>query len=164
SVFKLQFHGGVHFRATPEQHLVWFQFTNVQIECRRAGRSRKQDVPPGSLAICPAGLDCGAEADKSVGALLVAIEPGRFSVAAAESASLEAQLVERQSSQDEVLLNLARTLELESAGDYPNGALFWNDVAGRFVDALVARHSVEREVRARSMLDKNVLARTRDYI
>src|SRR5262245_32763941 len=85
SVFKLQFHGGVHFSATPQQHLIWFQLTNAQIECRRAGRSLKQDVPPGSLAICPAGLDCGAEADKSVGTLLVAIEPGRFSVAAAES-------------------------------------------------------------------------------
>src|SRR5262245_17419664 len=125
SVFKLQFRDGLYFSATPHQHLIWFQLTEVHIECRRSGRIIEQDVPAGSLAICPAGPDCGAEADDSVDALLVTIEPGRFSVAAADDASLDAQLIERLSGQDHALLGLARTLALESAGDYPNGPLFW---------------------------------------
>jgi AraC family transcriptional regulator len=164
SVFRMQFRNGVYFSATPQQHLIWFQLTGVHIECRRAGRIIEQDAPAGSLAICPAGADCGAEADDSLGVLLVAIEPGRFSVAAAEDASLDAQLVERLSGQDHALLGLAHSLALEAASNYPNGPLFWNDVASGFVDDLVARHSSECRGHARGMLGKDVLARVRDYV
>lgn len=164
SIFNMRFQDSVHFNATPQQHLVWFQLTDVAIECRRAGRNFKLDVPAGSLAICPAGIDCSAEADESVDALLVAVEPGRFAVAASEESSLEAQLAERLIGEDEPLLGLARTLADESAEGYPNGPLFWNDVASGFVDGLVARHSAPGEERPRGKLGKHALARLKDHI
>ena len=120
SVVGLRFRGGLHFSATPHQHLIWFA-SPVRFDCRIAGRTLAHEAPAGSLAICPAGSDCGADAEESVNALLVAIDPGRFALAAAEDSALEAHLNERLSGYDQVLLDLARTLALESAEGYPNG-------------------------------------------
>jgi AraC family transcriptional regulator len=74
------------------------------------------------------------------------------------------RLNERLSGFDRALLDLARTLALESADSYPNGALFWNEIASDFIGGLVARHTSELESRARGMLGEDVLRRLRDYI
>ena len=129
-----------------------------------AGRTLRHEAPAGSLAICPAGIDCAADAEECVDALLVAIDPGQLALAAAEDSALEAQLNERLSGYDQALLDLARTLALESAADYPNGPLYWNEVAGGFIDGLVARHTSGFECRERGMLGKDVLVRLRDYV
>jgi AraC family transcriptional regulator len=164
SIFSMRFQGGVHFSAEPRQHLIWFQLSDVRIECRRDGRSTTQDAPRGSLAICPAAIDCAADAEESVDALLVAVDPGQLSLAAAEDSAPDVRLNERLSGFDRALLDLARTLALESADSYPNGALFWNEIATDFIGGLVARHTSELESRARGMLGKDVLRRLRDYI
>jgi AraC family transcriptional regulator len=65
---------------------------------------------------------------------------------------------------DQALLDLARTLALESANGYPNGPLFWNEAASGFIDGLVARHTFKLERRARGTLGKDVLGRLRDYV
>jgi AraC family transcriptional regulator len=163
SVFSLRFRGGLHFSATTQQHLIWF-VSPVRIECRIADRTLWHPAPPGSLAICPAGTDCAGDAEESVDALLVAIDPGQLALAAAEGSALEARLNERFSGYDQALLKLARTLASESADDYPNGPLFWNEVAGGFVDGLVARHTTAFESRVRGVLGKDVLERLRDYV
>jgi AraC family transcriptional regulator len=46
------------------------------------------------LAICPAGIDCAADAMESVDAVIVAVDPGHIAVAAAEDSALEAHLIE----------------------------------------------------------------------
>jgi AraC family transcriptional regulator len=163
SVFSLRFRGGMHFSATTQQHLIWFA-SPVRIDCRIAGRTLRHEAPAGSLAICPAGTDRGADAEASVDALLVAIDPGRLALVAAEGSALEARLNERLRGYDQGLLDLARILASESASDYPNGPLYWNEVASGFIGSLVARHSSEFETRARGMLGKDVLGRLRDYV
>ena len=55
----------------------------TRFECRIAGRRLSHVPPSGSLAICPAGTDCAADADESVAALVVAIDPGRLALTAA---------------------------------------------------------------------------------
>jgi len=162
SVFSLRFRGGMHFSATTQQHLIWFA-SPVRIDCRIAGRTLRHEAPAGSLAICPAGADCGADAEESVDALLVAIDPGQLALAAAEGSSMEAQLNDCLRGYDQGLLDLARTLESESAKDYPNGSLYWNEVAGGFISSLVARHTSGRENRTRGVLGKALLGRLRDY-
>jgi AraC family transcriptional regulator len=87
-----------------------------------------------------------------------------LALAAAEGSALEAQLNERLSGYDQELLDLARTLVSESAGGYPNGPFYWNEVASGFIASLVARHTSEFESRARGMLGKDVLGRLRDYV
>ena len=131
SVLSVRFHGGMHFSATPQRHCVCFQIAAMRIERRMAGRALRREAPAGSLAICPAGIDCAADAEESVDALVVAIDPSWFSLAAAEDLALEAQLIGCLFGYDQALLDLARTLALESADDYPNGPLFWNEVAER---------------------------------
>jgi AraC family transcriptional regulator len=165
SVLSLRFRGGVHFSATPRQHLVWFQMSpQVLFECRIADRALRHEVPAGSFSICPAGIDCAADAEESADAILVATDPGQLALAAAEDSSLGAQLIERFSGRDQTLLELARTLALESADDYPNGPLFWSEVASGFIDSLLARHTSAFEGGVRGMLGKDVLERLRDYV
>jgi len=163
-VLRTRFRDGVHFSATPRQHLIWFQLSKMRIECRRAGRRLTQEVSTGALAICPAGIDCAADTEEGGDAILVAVDPGRLALATAEDSTPEAQLVERLSGYDNALLELARSLAVESAHDYPNGPLFWNDAASAFIGRLAARHTSGHESQIRGRLGKRVLERLRDYI
>jgi hypothetical protein len=58
--------------------------------------------------ICPAGADVAADGQGSVGAIKVAIDPGQFSLAAAEGSAFEAELIERLSGHDQALFDLAQ--------------------------------------------------------
>ena len=164
SLLKTRFRDGVHFSATPRQHLIWFQLSNMRIECRRADRKLTQEVSVGSIAICPGGIDCAADAKEGGDAILVAVDPSHLALATAEDSAPEAQLIERLSGYDDALLEVARSLAVESANDYPNGPLFWNEAASAFIDRLAARYTSERESQTRGRLSKRVLERLRDYI
>jgi AraC family transcriptional regulator len=94
SVVSLRYQGGAHFSATLRQHLVAF-VSKTRIRCRLAGRALDHQAHEGSLAICPAGLDTGADADQDLASLLVAVRPDKFALAAAEDGTLEAELIGR---------------------------------------------------------------------
>jgi AraC family transcriptional regulator len=166
AVLNVRFQGGMHLAATLRQHLICFQRTDrrLRFECRMADRTLSHEPPLGSLAICPAGIDCSADTDGSVDAILVAVDPGQFALAAAEDSSLEAQLKERLSGYDRALLEFAGILALETIRDYPNGPLFWNEIASNFIHGLVARHTSASERRTRGTLGKDVLGRLKDYV
>jgi AraC family transcriptional regulator len=165
SVLGLKFDRGVHFNAVPRQHLVWFQLSDVHMACRRAGRViLEAAAPAGSMAICPAGLDCGGDAEQGAAAILVSIQPRHLALAAVEKSSIEAVLMDRTLSDDRTLFELGRILALESAGNYPNGPLYWHGAASSFIDRLVTRHSVECDGGRRRFLGKDVLRRLRDYV
>ena len=164
SVLRVRFHGGMHFKAMPQRHCVCFQMPRLRIERRMAGRALRREAPAGSLAICPAGFDCAADVEESADTLVVAIDPSWFSLAAAEDLALEAQLMGCLFGYDQALLDLAHTLALENADDYPNGPLFWNEIAGDFIDNLLARHTSEVPTQVRGMLGNTVLKRLKDYI
>jgi AraC-like DNA-binding protein len=108
--------------------------------------------------------DCAADAGKNVDAIIVAINPAKFALAAAEDSTHEAQLIERLCGHDAGLLDLARILVAESADDYREGSLFWSEVASNFIDGLIARHTSECATRARGTLGKDVLKRLKDYV
>lgn len=176
SVLAVRFQSGVHFSATLRHHLVCFQLSSelntercdarqTRWECRIAGRTLHHTPPAGSLAICPAGSDTIANADGGgVILIIVAVDPGQLMLAAAEDSARERKLVLRLSGYDHPLLQLARTLALESGTDYPGGPLFWNEVAHEFVDELLARHTSLSESRERGRLSKDVLMQLKDYV
>ena len=165
SILKVQFRGSAYFSAVPRQHLIWFQISpRAHFACRLADRSLQHEVPAGTLAICPAGIDCAAETGESVAAILVAIDPGRLAFAAAQGLAPEPQLIERFSGRDMPLLELARILARESAEGYPTGPLFWNEIADGFTDGLLARHSSAIESQPRGQLGKAALQRIRDHV
>jgi len=164
SVLSQRFCGGVHLKDTPRQHHVCFQMSSLRIERRLAGRALRHEAPEGGLAICPAGIDGAVDADQSVAMIRVAIDPGQLALAAAEDSALEARLIGRLSGYDRALFESARTLALESADNYPNGPLYWSEVAGAFVDGLIARHTAGPEIRIRGTLGKDILERLKDYI
>ena len=164
SVLRLRFKRGAHFNGTARQHLIFFQISpQMHFECRFGGRPVRHEPPAGRLAIAPVGIDFVADADESLDAIFVAIDPNQLSFAAAEGSALGAQLIERISGYDEALLDFARTLASESSNRYPNGPLFWNEVASGFVDGLVARHTSGVDCRVRGALGKDVLERLKDY-
>src|SRR6516162_7441757 len=114
SVLSVRFDGGMHLLATPRCHCVCFQMSPGRVERRMAGRVVRLERPVGSLTINPAGFDCAADADEDVDILLVAVDPGRMALAAAEGALPEVQLIERICGDDPALLALASTLAFES--------------------------------------------------
>ena len=164
AVFCHRYYGGMHYRATPRQHTICFQMSRVHVERRMAGRVVRHEPPEGSLTIHPAGFDCAADADDSFEALIVTIDPAWLTLAAAEGSERQAELIERVWGYDHSLLALARILTFESADDYPNGPLFWNEVASRFIDRLVAGYTAALPIRVRGMLSNDVLKRLKDYI
>lgn len=164
-VLGARFKDGMHISATPRRHHVCFQLVqHPYFECRIAEHSLSHRPPAGSLAIIPAGADCAADAEVSVDAILVAIDPGLFALAAAEESALEAELIERLSGCDEPLLHLARGLLAECAAGYARGPLFWNGMASAFIDGLLVRHTSKFEILARGKLGKDALSQLRDYI
>jgi AraC family transcriptional regulator len=161
----MRFERGAHFSATTRQHLIFFQLSpRLRLDCRMASRTLQHQTETGSLAICPAGIDCSAETDASIDSLLVAIKPGQLALAAAEDAALESQLHERLSGYDQQLFRTARALEAESADGYPNGPLFWSEAAGSFISGLIRGHTSIPVDRTRGMLGRHALQRIRDYI
>jgi AraC family transcriptional regulator len=163
SIYKFRFRGGAHFSSTGEKHHVWFA-SPARFHCRIAGRALRHDSPPGSLAIGPAGIECAADAEGSFDSLLVAIDPVQLALAAAEDSAYEARLMERLLGCDQALVDLAQSLAAESARGYPNGPLFWNEAASRFIDGLVLRHTAEAPRPTRGQLGKEVLQRLRDFV
>jgi AraC family transcriptional regulator len=162
---SLRFRDAVHLRATPRQHLLCIQISGpMRFDCRIGDRSICHEPPPHSIAICPANVDCAANADGSMDAMIVAIDPGRFALAAAEESAPGARIMERFAEPDEALLELARTMASESAGGHPNGALFWDNVATDFLANLVARHATHPPGKLRGTLGHDVLRRIRQYV
>ena len=164
SVLNFRFDGGMHLLATPRCHCICFEMSHVRVEKRMAGRIAHYERPVGSLTINPAGYDFAADADEDVEILVVAVDPGRMALAAAEGALPEAQLIERLGGEDPALFALARTLALENVHNYPSGALSWNEAASSFVDGLVAGHTMAMPARPRGTLSKDQLRRLRDYV
>ena len=164
-VLNARFQGGMHFSAKPRRHHIFFQVSEqAHFECRIADRTLAHEPQAGSLAICPTGADYFADASASVEAIVVAVDPGRLALAAAEGSALDAQLIERFTGYDQPLLDLAHNLASETAKGYPNGPLFWNEIASTFLDGLLVRHTTKFDGRVRGALGKEVLQRLRDYI
>ncbi len=107
-------------------------------------RRLRHAPPTGSLAICPAGTDAAAEAGYGFDCIVVAVDPRQFALSAAEESALEARPIERLSGMDETLLGFARRLATETQAGYPNGALFWHELAAGFIAGLTGGHAAER--------------------
>ena len=165
SVLSVRFDGGMHLLATGARcHCICFQASPGRVEKRMAERLVCVERRAGSLSIYPAGVDCAADADMGVEILMVAVDPGRMALAAAEGALPEARLIERLGGDDPALFALARTLAFESVHNYPSGALSWNETASSFVDGLVTGHTAAMPVRPRGALGEDKLRRLRDYV
>jgi len=162
SVASLEFKGGAHFSGLPRQHLISF-VSQTRIRCRLAGETLCHSAHEGSLAICPAGLDTSADTDQDVRVVLIAVQPHKLALAAAEYGTLEAQLVGRLSGRDQALLDIARILVLEGKNGYPRGIIFWNETAGRFIDTLATSHTGIKP-QARETLGNGTLHRLREFI
>src|SRR6516162_6158842 len=108
-VFSARFHGGGHVSATPRLHHICFHLTpSAHIDSRIAGQALSHKPSRGSLAICPAGADYAADGQGSTEAIIVAIDPSQFALAAAESSAFKAELMIERFSGDQALFDLAR--------------------------------------------------------
>jgi AraC family transcriptional regulator len=166
SVLSARFKGALHVSATSRRrhHVFFSKSDQLRYRCHIAGRFLSHEPPAGSLAVCPAESDYGADADGTAEAILVTVDAGRLALAAAEDSEIDAQLIDRFSTYDQALLDFAQTLASESAAGFPNGPLFWSEIASAFIDGLLARHTTGFDGRTRGTLGKDVFRRLRDYI
>ena len=95
----------------------------------QGGAEVRHHAAPGSLTICPAGVVCAADAQESAEAVVVSVDPGHLSLAGADEWTLNVRLYERWLDFDRALLDLARTMVLESARGYPEGAVLERNYA-----------------------------------
>jgi len=163
SVASLHFRGGAHFHGYLRQHVVSFT-SRARISCRIARHALCHEAHEGSLAICPAGVDACADAEQDLASIVVAVRPDKFSLAASEDGMLEAQLCGRLCGHDQMLLDLARVLVSESKSGYPNGTVFWNETAGRFIDILAAFHAVGIRAQTKDLLNMDILKRIKEFV
>jgi AraC family transcriptional regulator len=164
-VLHTRFDDSAHFNASTHQHLIFFQMSPyLRLECRMAGQRLQHETVMGALAICPAGIDCSADTNDTADMLLIAVKPGQLALAAAEDCELDAELPERLSGYDLKLLHAAQSLASESAQGFPNGPLFWNDAASRFINRLLLGHTSRPPRPTRGRLGQHVLKRIRDHV
>ena len=164
-VFSPRFHGGAHVSATPRLHHICFHVVpGSHFDCRIADQVLSHKPSRGCVAICPSGADYAADGEGTTEAIIVAVDPGRFALAAAEGSALGAELIDRLSGYDQALFELARNMAAECADGYPNGPLFWNGLASTFIEGLLVRHASKFKVLPRGALDKYVLDRLRNYV
>ena len=94
SVLSVRFDGGMHLLATGARcHCICFQMSQVRVAKRMVGRVAHYEHRAGSLTITPSGCDIAADADEDAEILVVAVDPGRMALAAAECALPEARLI-----------------------------------------------------------------------
>jgi len=164
SLRLVRFRDGLHLSGTIREHLICFLLAQARFDCRIGGQTLRHEPPAGSLAICPAGIAGRADAKGSIDVVFMAVDPSHLALAAAEDSALDSQLMERLASSDQQLLGIAKTLVSECKHNYVNGPLFWNELAGAFLDGLVARHLSRPQPPVRGSLSNETLERIRDYI
>ena len=164
-VYGARFHGGGHISATPRLHHICFHVVpGSHFDCRIADQVLSHKPSRGCVAICPSGADYAADGEGTTEAIIVAVDPSRFALAAAEGSALGAELIDRLSGYDQALFDVARSMAAECADGYPNGPLFWNGLASTFIEGLLVRHASKFKVLPRGALDKYVLDRLRNYV
>lgn len=165
SVLPIGVQRAARFRAAANQHLIFLQLSpHLRLDCRVGGSRLRHEGRTGTVAICPAGVDCSVESDARADLLVVAVESNRLALAAAEDSALEAKLHERVATHDQALLNIANLLAIEEATRYESGLLLWNRAATGFINRLVLAHTWIPQPPARGSLGLHVLYRIRDYI
>ncbi|MFO1111803.1 MAG: AraC family transcriptional regulator [Bradyrhizobium sp.] len=165
SVLPMSLQRVARFRASAQQHLIFLQLSpHLRLDCRVGGNRLRHEGMTGTLAICPAGVDCSVESSSRADLLVVAVKPNRLTLAAAEDSVIEAKLRERLSGHDQALLNIANLLAIEDATRYESGLLLWNRAATGFINRLVLAHTWIPPQSTRGSLGLHVLQRIRDYV
>jgi len=165
SLLRMRFKHAAYFSGTMRQHLVFLQMSpELRLKCQ-IGEHHLVHAPRfGAVAICPAGIDCSVESDTDMDTLVLAIEPGRLTLAAAEDDAPQARLNERLSGYDAELFAIAKQLMAETKDGYPNGPLFWSEIGDEFMSHLVNGHASLPTRLPRGAISPAALKRIRDYI
>jgi AraC family transcriptional regulator len=159
---QLRYQGAAHFHAVLRQHVIAFVSAGP-ITCRVAGKTLQHKAVEGGLAVFPAGIDTGADCDRDVRSLLIAIDPSRLALASSEDGAPRAQLIERLNGYDENLWRLGQLLADECADGYPRGALFWNETASQLIASLAANYTTGNKP-ANGVLGGAMLRQIRDSL
>jgi AraC family transcriptional regulator len=164
-VLRTRFRGGAFFSAMAPRHLIYFHLSQAaDFRCSMADKACSHQVRRGSVVALPERVDWTASTNSDVDNLLICIDPETLSLAAAEEGGPGAKLTPWLRCDDPALWVLAQVLAAESAADYPNGALYWNDVAAYFIEGVLARHTLCPARPNRGALDQSVLRDLREYI
>jgi AraC family transcriptional regulator len=165
SVLHAHFRDGGHLSSVDDSHLVFLHLSEAAwVECCLAGERLAHQAQLGTMGICPSGADCIVESTSDIEGLIVAIDPGALALAASEGSAPFVDVIPCLADKDLELLRLGRILAQECRADYPNGPLYWHELADRFIERVLARHTTRKVDDAAGTLSREVLAKLRDYI
>ena len=165
SLLRMRFKHAAYFSGTMRQHLVFLQMSpDLRLKCQIGEHYLVHAPRFGAVAICPAGIDCSVESDTDMDTLLLAIEPSRFTLAAAEDDAPQARLNERLSGYDVGLFAIAKRLIAETKAGYPNGPLFWSEISDELMSHLIDGHASLPTRLPRGSISTSALRRIRDHV
>jgi AraC family transcriptional regulator len=116
------------------------------------------------MAICPAGIDTGADTEQDLDSVVIAVQPDKLALAAAESGTLDVRLIGQLAGDDQDLFELALVLVKESKEGYPRGTVFWNETAARFIQVLAMHHGAGASTAAGGVFDAAMLMQLKKFI
>jgi AraC family transcriptional regulator len=165
SILNARFRDAARVKAVDERHLVVLHLSEpAWVECRMEGGRILHQARFGTMGICPSGVECVAECSEEIETLLVAIDPAALAVAGSEKSQHSVDVIQRLAGHDIELFHIGQMLTRECRAGYPNGPLYWHELAGKFIDRVLAEHSTCRPDGIGATLNRTTLTKLRDYI
>ena len=162
---RQRYWNGAYLQGEHDSHIVLLHLSKpAWLECRLAGSRLLHQARPGTVGVCPAGANCVGKSLADLETLIVAVKPSAFALAASEDAAPGGDVIKRLAGEDAELSALGRRLSRECIDGYPNGPLYWHELAARFIGRILARHTTLKPTASRGASSKEMLARLRDYI
>jgi AraC family transcriptional regulator len=145
-------------------HTVFLNPPSIQYEGRIGDRHVRCDGAQHSIAIVPAGADCGLQVYASSWEVLaLCVEPERFSAFALNACLPTADIDEDLIDGDATMHHLCRALVSSSDEPGSSGALLWEAITQSILTHLVGRYARHRPP-APGSLGSAALSRTLRYI
>jgi len=165
SILNARFRDVAYVKATGERHLVFLHLSEpAWVECRMGSNRILHQARFGTMGICPSGVECVAECWDEIETLLVSIDPAALALAGSEKSQHSVDVIQRLAGQDIELFHVGQMLTRECRAGYPNGPLFWHELASKFIDRILAAHSTRRPESAGATLSRATLTKLREYI
>ena len=165
AIARYRFSGGVAARGAGDcDWMVVHVGQETPMSCRIGRHGSEHVATPGSIVICPAGVDIVAESDMQLDTVFVALPKEPFALLALERGRVNAELGALLLSEDATLVGIVRELADRARVDGDNCGAAWRDLSSEVIEQLFERHLLGVTPRQRGVLSPDALARIYQYV
>ena len=156
---------GVDASGVSQQTIVFVTLaTQGLLTTRIDGRSETFAPAAGTIAVIPQGADCAALGTGGMSAFVMMVPKDTLAFATAERAKPGANIVERLSGRDPILLRLGHALSRHVSEGFVDDPISWYELTDSVVQRLVDAHLSQAPTPARGQLSTQALRRVVDCI